>query len=259
MFQVIESFKFHYFPSLESTNATAKSFCEKSVDFCKEGLVHTFYADKQTLGYGKSNRKWLMKEGNVAVSFLLSSAGMKPQDITQLTFVFCLSVGRTLEYFGLRGSDIEYKWPNDVLVSGKKIGGILLESNFSLWGGEKKLSYIVAGIGVNVVHRPENKSVSFPVTSMKEAGGSGPKALEFIEKLSFYIKRYYNIFAQEGFEVIRCLWEEKAWRKEGTLLVKVNDKERVEGKFLGLKEDGALCIQCAESGKVYMFYSADVF
>lgn len=257
----IKSFDCHHYSCLESTNATAKASSAKSYDFLEKGIVHTFYADRQTAGYGKVNRKWMMKPGNVAVSFLFSSKAICSRDITQLTFIFCISVGRTLRAFGIKDSAIEYKWPNDILVSGRKIGGVLLETDFSFWEkeNEDKSGYIVAGVGLNIVGSSHKQSFIFPATSMEEEGGCNPSVLEFIEKLSFYIKRYYNSWVEDGFEHIKELWSEKAWKKNGQLTININDREKIKGKFLGIKEDGALCIRCMQTDEIRLFYSADVF
>ncbi len=255
----IDSFDFHHFSCLESTNMTAKDFATKSTTFLNKGIVHVFYTDEQTVGYGKANRTWCMKVGNVAVSFLWIDPEVNSVDITQLTFVMSLSIGKTFESFGIPKENIQYKWPNDILISGKKISGVLLESSFSGFKGNQKTPYIVAGVGINIQQAPDKESVVFPATSLKEEGYETPTAIRFIEKLSLYVKRYYNIWQDKGFKIIRDSWLENAWCKEGTIIIKTNDKKKLEGKFLGLQEDGALLIQCEKKNEIYTFYSADVF
>ncbi len=124
------------YPSLPSTNDMAK---HKAQEGAKEGTV--IVAEEQTAGRGRIKRRWLSPRGSIALSIIL----YPPLDyLPSLIMVASLAVTRSIEQ--VTGLKAQIKWPNDVLVNGKKICGILVESDVR----GNKVDYAVIGIGINV-------------------------------------------------------------------------------------------------------------
>ncbi len=129
-------FKKYYYDSLESTNDTAKEFANKTHT---EFAISTY---NQTKGKGKGDRIWHTAAGSgLAISFLVKNPNLKI--ISAYTAIAAIAVTKLLEEHGIESG---IKWPNDILISGKKICGILCES--SILSGAP--SHVVVGIGLNV-------------------------------------------------------------------------------------------------------------
>lgn len=137
-------FKIEHYKELASTNQTAKEAAEKGAP---EGLV--VRADHQSAGRGKPGRKWLSPRGKNLLFSLLIRPSIKAHQAPLLTQVSCRSVAQVLkEEYGISSV---FKRPNDILVQGKKICGILVET---VTGRQNKVEAAVIGIGLNVNAAP---------------------------------------------------------------------------------------------------------
>ena len=192
-------------------------------------------ADRQTKGRGRRGRDWVSKGGNLFASGLYpwtSDPSLKPLS----SFVVALAVAQTLESY-IDPDLIRLKWPNDVLVGGAKIGGILLEAGDG---------WLTIGIGLNLEHHPEGQP--YPVThllahipelDMEEAEPiyAGPDPI--LAQLAHFITLGLNTLQTEGFGTIREAWLSRAARLGETITVNL-DKEQIIGTFETLGENGAL-------------------
>lgn len=145
-------------------------------------------------------------------------------------------------------ADVKLKWPNDVLVNGAKISGILLEK------GEGE--YIIAGIGVNIIAAPGAASgLLYQATSLKEAGIETDR----VSFLKAYLKRlngFLELWEHQGFVAVRDLWLQNA-RGLGTEITVTTEKEVKRGIFRGVDDDGLLLLE--EAGHLTKIYAGDVF
>ena len=139
---------------------------------------------------------------------------------------------------------IELKWPNDVLVNGKKIGGILLEA------GE---DWLVVGIGLNVQHVPEEPM--YPVTSLALEQFAVPSLDPLLDKLLKALGFWYQTFADQGFAPLRDQWLSRA--RKGVLRVRL-PQEELSGEFMDLDSEGHLRLLLPD-GKVRNINAGDVF
>ena len=147
------------YDSIGSTNDEAKHLARGGAE---EGTLVS--AREQTAGRGRRGRGWVSPRGNLYLSLVLRPdcpAGRA----AQLGFVAALAVGDALRAILPRIERLTYKWPNDVLIDGRKIAGVLLESETV---GSEKLSFIVVGVGVNLTVSPHG--MEFPATSIMEEG-----------------------------------------------------------------------------------------
>ena len=152
-------FQIQKFKEVDSTNTFARLAADNGAP---DGSV--FVADHQTTGRGQQGRKWSSPPGENLLFSLLLRPLMTPQKATMITQIACQSVGSVLkEKYGIESTT---KWPNDILVDGKKICGILVESSSSA----AELQDVIIGIGLNVNAVPEKSEVPSAVC-MKDLGG----------------------------------------------------------------------------------------
>lgn len=194
---------------------------------------------------GRLGRKWESPEGNLYCSTLVACRNEDPAPST-LSFVAALAVHKAISAHLLH-DDIRLKWPNDILVSGHKICGILLER-----AGDK----VVVGIGVNIAIAPQVEGRT--VTSMHQEGAAAditPAA--FLETLAQYFVDAVNDWRQLGLPAILTAWQQRA-HPPGTRLSTSDDKgERLEGEYAGLSNDGALRLRKA-NGALIEIHAGDV-
>lgn len=200
-------------------------------------------ADTQTSGRGRMGRPWTSPAGNLYVSLCITLPALK--DAGFYSFISAVSLAGALKE--LRpGLEIRCKWPNDLLVGGKKISGILLETD-----GRKKL---VIGIGVNLVSYP-SENVLYPVTSLMQEGGNADVSA-VLSALVAHFDRWRKRFEKEGPAPVLKAWEEQAYGIGKPITVNLPDK-RLEGIFYGLDKDGCLLLNKDE--EIIRITAGDVF
>jgi len=183
-------------------------------------------------GYGRRGSAWFQAEGDVAASFIFTPDA-KRTTLAQLSYVAALSVADAITIC-TKGVDVSMKWPNDVLIDGKKIAGILLE----LLAGDDPV--IVLGVGVNIVSIPAE--VDYPVARLIDyASGATHAPLDFIEQLDAAFSHWTDVWCKEGFVAIKRHWLERAARLGEEIIVRLPEEEKV-GFFKGISDDGALIL-----------------
>jgi BirA family biotin operon repressor/biotin-[acetyl-CoA-carboxylase] ligase len=233
------------FDSLDSTNEEAKRLA-------KTGSGHgaVIWAKKQTAGKGRLGRGWVSDEGNLFVSVLLKPE--KPlADLSQLSFVAACAVYETLEAVVPTPEKLACKWPNDILLDSRKLGGILLESLPAEGGG----TWVVVGVGVNVDSYPDE--VEFPATCLTEAGVELVSAKIILSRFIHHFIEYYNEWNKKGFTAIRSHWLSNAWNIGACVLARLPDKE-LEGTAETIDEFGNLVLRLEDGNRQYI-RAADIF
>jgi len=170
--------KLYYYDVVTSTMNMAREQASKGV---LEGT--TIVADKQTAGRGRMGRAWLSPQGNLALSIIL-----KPslQNLPRLVMITSIAVLRTIKFF--TNIDATIKWPNDVLIRGKKVCGILIESEVR---GEV-VNYAIVGIGLNISLDTTNfPEISTLATSLRQESVQVASKSEIISTLLYEFERLY--------------------------------------------------------------------
>jgi BirA family biotin operon repressor/biotin-[acetyl-CoA-carboxylase] ligase len=216
-----------YYPSLPSTNDAAKEEAQKGAS---EGTV--IVADEQTAGRGRIRRGWLSPKGSIAFSIILYP---EVAYLPSLIMVASLGVVHCIEK--VTGLKAEIKWPNDVLIKGKKVCGILIESEVK----GKRVDYAVLGIGVNVNIKLSDFPEILPsATSLSHELGRKVSRLELLRCLLAEIEKLY-LALPSGDEVFR------EWRDNLVTLgkrVKVSSGETsYEGIAESVASDGSLLLR----------------
>jgi BirA family transcriptional regulator, biotin operon repressor / biotin---[acetyl-CoA-carboxylase] ligase len=218
------------FEEVGSTNTEALRLAEEGAP---EFTLVT--ARRQSAGRGRRGRSFVSPAGNLFASIVL-----RPQRaqalVSQLSFVAAIAVGDLLDRLGVKGS-IGFKWPNDVLVDGAKISGILLEGG----GG-----HLVAGIGVNLAHYPGG--TPYPVTSVLAKGGETDVEQATTGLAEAFLSRYL-LWLESGFEPVRQAWLARAVGLGREIRVTVRDGEVDTGIFSALDESGALVLTKADTSR----------
>ena len=224
--------KILYFDEVNSTNEKANELAAN----VEEGTV--IIAEKQKKGIGRFGREWISPEGGVYVSVILKPK-ISPIDASKMTLIAGIAVAKVIRKLGL---DAKLKWPNDVLIHGKKVGGILT----SISTKEGKIDYIIVGIGINA-----NVDISmFPkelqksATSLKGELKTEVSTEKIIEDVLYEIEMNYEIFKFKKGNFTYLLNEWK--RLSDTIGKKVKIKMRtevIEGEAVGVNRDGALILK----------------
>jgi BirA family biotin operon repressor/biotin-[acetyl-CoA-carboxylase] ligase len=208
-----------------STNDEAAQLADAGAP---EGTV--VWSREQTGGRGRRGRVWASPVGNLYTSTILRPDCLA-QRAAELGFAAALAVADIVP----AGREVRVKWPNDVLVDGGKIAGILLESAIGQTG---QVQHVVAGIGVNVGFAPRLPEMRYPGSAL---GGSVEAGLE---KLAAALAARLAEWRREGFETVRAAWLAKAGPLGAEVDVKLGEG-LVRGRFAGLDREGALLLDTA--------------
>ncbi|WP_231686756.1 biotin--[acetyl-CoA-carboxylase] ligase [Bacillus sp. JCM 19034] len=236
-----------YYPSIHSTQKVAQQLQQKGV---KEG--HLVVANEQTDGKGRMSREWY-SPANTSVSMsLLLRPNVSPQKTPQLTLLTAVAIVRAIK----RVTDVtaQIKWPNDVLINGRKLVGILTE----IQSEPDVVHSVIIGIGINVNQTAEDipphlqeKSTSLLLESKKYV-----QRAELIAEVLNELEVLYKLYMNDGFEAIKLMWETHSI-SIGTYLTARTPTKNIYGFAKGITNEGCLLIE-DESGEVHQIYSADI-
>jgi BirA family biotin operon repressor/biotin-[acetyl-CoA-carboxylase] ligase len=219
--------------SIGSTNEHAKKLARNGYP---GGTI--VWAHAQTMGRGRQGNSWTSLPGNLFMTMILrpdKNAAVSGQ----LSFVAAVALAETIKEFLPPAVQIALKWPNDLLLNGKKAAGILLESDVN---GVRSVDWIIVGIGVNVAGAPEG-AVGF-----QDFGVTGVEAGQVLEKLSLRLKSLYDLWLKKGFDPIRAEWLNYAHNIGATINVRL-PKETFSGKFVGIDVSGALQLELQDGSR----------
>ncbi len=207
-------------------------------------------AKRQTTGKGRRGREWVSKTGNLFCTGLFPYT-RTPSAAAQLSFVAALAVYDTISHF--RPHDhTRIKWPNDVLLDGKKISGILLESgttNGQLW--------VAVGIGINIASAPQD--VQYPTTFLHADVVEQQRPFMSDVKTALFERfaTWLKLYNQNGFEALRTTWLARAQGIGGPVSAKLLNKT-IKGTAIGMDADGALEVK-THLGNTVKIHAGDVF
>ncbi len=233
------------FDEIDSTNAEARRRAEAG-----EGGPVWLTALEQTAGHGRRGRAWETGRGNLAATLLMLT-DRPPAEAAQISFVAALAVADMARTW-LPAERIRLKWPNDVMLAGRKTCGILVESgprpNGALW--------LATGIGVNLVRAPVVPDR--PATAFAEHMSDPPPApREALDALAAAFAGWLGIWEAQGFAPLAEAWTQRAHGLGRSCIARLG-AETVEGVAEGLDVDGALRLRLA-GGAIRRITAGDVF
>lgn len=201
-------------------------------------------AERQSAGRGRLNRDWTSPAGNFHGSTLVRLRPSDPAPAT-LALVAAVATNEAVAAY-LPGRAVRLKWPNDLMLDGAKLAGILLE---------RAEDAVVVGIGVNLAHHPDLPDRA--TTSLAaHAVITPPEA--FAETLAEAFARWLGRWRGEGLGVVRAAWIASAHPVGTALRVNLPHGTATDGLFAGLDGDGALMLRLAD-GAVQLVHAGDVF
>lgn len=225
-------------PVSESTNADLKARAEAGAP---DGAA--LRAVRQTGGKGREGRAWESPEGNLYLSFLKRPVAPKAR-WAELSFLTAVALAEVLDRH--TAGRIAVKWPNDLLLDGRKISGILLET-----AGDDGL---VIGVGVNVLHAPTDDRVRTPAAALAPEADPSLTA-RICDEVLVAFGEWYSRWERYGFEPVRARWVAMAFGL-GTTVDVAAGEGRQTGRFEGLDTDGALLLD--QQGEKRRILAGDV-
>ena len=230
--------------------STNQQMLQLAADGAPEGLV--LIAEAQSSGRGRMGRRWESPAGvNLYCSILLKPQ-IAPQQAPQLTFLSAVATAETLR--DLCGLDARVKWPNDILVGGCKIAGLLNE----LSAETEQIHALVLGIGLNINMSAEQfpTELRYPATSVLIEKGAPQPRLPLARHLLQRIDALYAEFLAEGFAPLRRRWETLFDLLDRQVEVDLG-QQQLSGVVVGLEPDGALRLSLPD-GRIERILAGDV-
>lgn len=237
----------HYVETCESTQFIAH---DEAQNGAPDGTV--IIAEEQTLGKGRMSRPWNSTANKGIWMSVIIRPSLTPQQAPQMTLVAAVAVTRSIE--DITGIQPDIKWPNDILVKGKKVTGILTE----MQADPDRVKAIILGIGMNV----NQEANDFPdelqtiATSLKMELGETVSRSKLVAKILEYLENYTKIYETHGFAPIKLLWEGYS-NTTGKRIRAVMLNETIEGTAIGISETGMLELRL-DDGSIRGIYSADI-
>ena len=244
----LKNYNLLIFDQIDSTNSEAFRLIKNGV---KGNFV--IVAREQTAGKGSNGRFWQSIPGNLHMTILLQPT-ISISRLKELSFLVAVTIHKTVKELIMNSNapkaDIKLKWPNDVLIGGKKLAGILIEST-CLNG----MNYVVIGIGVNTHFMPDVQNAE--ATSLFNEGIILKNSDYFLSSLmSKFQTHYFRWINDDSFYNTRNQWLKFAYNLNSVITLD-NGTSKVSGIFRGIDQEGAICIETAE-GVVLSFSSGQV-
>ncbi len=230
-----------YFSEIGSTNDEALEWVARGAP---DGAL--VIADSQSAGRGRFARRWVTRPGSaLAFSLVLLPSVKEQAQLNLFSPLGALAVHRAIEHCCLLQSRI--KWPNDILLSNRKVCGILAEA---AWMGER-LQGVVIGIGVNVASHAinENDRYMFPATTIETETG---REVDREELLFFILEELFKIRPILGTQEFFTEWEQNMAFMNEMVRVEQEGQPPVEGILVGIDSDGSLRLDSNEGKEIHV-------
>ena len=235
-----------YFDSIGSTNDEALAWAVRGARD-----LSIVVADEQTHGRGRLDRKWFTPKGSgLAVSLILRPSAEQRPHLSRTVGLAALSIAESCSKLGLAP---RIKWPNDILLNGKKTAGVLIET---VWSGED-VDSLVIGMGINIYKASvlPAELLQFPATSLEETLGKEPPVRE--EILFNVLKSLIQWRGHIGKNELINSWNELLAFRGEQVQAYVGGESPINGELLGLESDGSLRLHDAQ-GKPVIVHFGDV-
>ncbi|WP_347549875.1 biotin--[acetyl-CoA-carboxylase] ligase [Pseudalkalibacillus hwajinpoensis] len=236
----------HTYPSVESTQYIAHDLAHRGTP---DGTI--IVADEQTAGKGRLGRSWHSPRGSGIWTSIILRPKLPPQRAPQFTLIAAVSVVHAIRK--QTGLEAEIKWPNDILIDGKKVVGILTE----LQAESDQIKSIIIGMGINVNAGSED----FPsdlnqATSLKVESGQNVNRSALLAAILNEFETLYEEYLTNGFRMIKLLWESYAVSLGRKIKARTLNGV-IEGLAKGITDEGVLLLEDVQ-GRIHHIYSADI-
>lgn len=234
-----------YKEETDSTNLDAARLAEEM----SHGDV--IVADAQTAGRGRRGRTWVSRKGENLYFSMLLKPDFAPELASMLTLVMALAVAQGIE--AVYGCETQIKWPNDIVVNGRKVCGILTEMQVV----PGAIKHVIIGVGINVNQMTfAEDGLSFASSLQKETGLSKDRKV-LLEEVLQQFERLYPAFCQAGSLQPMLETYEARLANLGKEVRVLDPKEEYQGVAMGINPQGELLVQKAD-GSVEAVYAGEV-
>jgi len=241
--------KIFYFPELESTNIMAKEKALHRAEGIDEGTL--IITEKQSAGKGRLGRKWFSPTGGIWLSIILYPQ-LPPSYIPRITLMTAVAVVKAIKI--CTQIEPQIKWPNDILISEKKVCGILTEMSAEL----DMINWVVVGIGINanIEHQDFPEDIQENTISLKEVSGKEVLRVKLAKTFLQEFEKYYEKLKKKEFPSILKEW--KLYSHTLGRKIRVDMGERIiTGEAVNINEEGALILK-KEDGKLIEIISGTI-
>ena len=238
--------RLEYFDETDSTNIRARKLAE-------EGAPHgtMVVADRQTAGKGRRGRSWVSPAGTGIWMSMVLRPSMAPMSASMLTLIAGLAVVKGVKES--TGLEAMIKWPNDAVLNGKKICGILTEMSTEV----ECIRYVIPGIGINVNIDDFPEEIRDKATSLKLEAGRNIKRSPVIAAVADSFEYYYDIFMKtSNMSGLKDDYNKALVNKDREVLV-LDPRGQYKGRALGIDDEGSLLVR-QEDGNVSAVISGEV-
>ena len=241
--------KIFYFPELESTNIMAKEKALHRAEGIDEGTL--IITEKQSAGKGRLGRKWFSPTGGIWLSIILYPQ-LPPSYIPRITLMTAVAVVKAIKI--CTQIEPQIKWPNDILISEKKVCGILTEMSAEL----DMINWVVVGIGINanIEHQDFPEDIQENTISLKEVSGKEVLRVMLIQIFLQEFEKYYDKFKRKEFLSILEEWKLNSHTLGKKIRVDMGEKI-ITGEAVNINEEGALILK-KEDGKLINIISGTI-
>jgi BirA family biotin operon repressor/biotin-[acetyl-CoA-carboxylase] ligase len=229
---------YHFFKT-DSTNRVAME-----LGYADEPEGAVVLAEEQTAGRGRAGRSWHSERGAGLYVTLLLRPKLSPVQAPLLTMLAGLSAHTAV--LAQTGLSAELKWPNDLLLNGKKLGGILTE----MYAEPNAVRFVIVGIGINVAQEKFPGELATTATSLRKETGRLHSRLEVLVKLLSQFETDYNRFLREGAPYVVQRFELVSNFANGKRVKVDTGRETFLGTTDGLSAEGLLIVKKADGGRV---------
>jgi len=235
----------HYFQA-DSTNSIA-------MELAAQGAAHgtVVVAEEQTAGRGRFGRTWYSEKSSGIYASIVLRPSLPPAAAPILTLVAGLAVHESVS--GVSGLATDIRWPNDLMVNGKKVAGILTEMSAEL----DRLHALVVGIGINVNHRQMPPELEQIATSLRIEGGRVYPRAKVLVALLKEVEKLYQLLLAEGNDAIASRWEAASSFARGKHVRVRTSSDQFVAVTTGLDRSGALRL-CREDGREELLVAGEV-
>ncbi len=244
----------YQYDTIDSTNAQAKREAA-------EGAAHgtLIMAEMQTAGKGRRGRIWESPAGANLYFSLLLRPEFSAEKASMLTLVMALAVANGIKKT-IQGcidctehSSPQIKWPNDIVIHGKKVCGILTEMSVK----HNRIDYVVIGVGINVNRQEFSTELAEKATSLEAECGESFLREEVLENILKLFERYYAVFEQQGnLAMLREEYEQMLVNRNREVCI-LDPKGEYRGIATGITETGELCVELPD-GSTTNVYAGEV-
>lgn len=240
--------RIHWLDAVDSTSAEALRRLERG-DANAPAASFWIAARRQTAGRGRRGRPWRADIGDLTASLALSAPG-PAERVAELSFVAALAVVDLCDQSGVR-PPAQVKWPNDVLIDGRKAAGVLLEA---------RAPWVVIGVGVNLVAAPEPAALEAearPAAALGDHVVEPVSAETALTRLAAAFEQRAAQWRREGFAQIRAAWLGRCFGRGASLIARLPGRA-LRGVFRDVDAAGALLLEAAD-GQLHRIHAAELY